>query len=68
MFEPRRNKRCSLIGPALWRGREGGKVRERGDRHKREEKKRRHNDWTFICLAVQVCEQVVVYVFIHRDM
>lgn len=37
MFEPRRNKRCSLIGPAPWRGREGGKVRERGDRHEREE-------------------------------
>lgn len=26
MLEPRRRMGCSLIGPALWRGREGGKL------------------------------------------
>ena len=36
---------------------EGGEGRggrgKRGDRHKREEKKRRRNDWTFVCLAAR---------------
>lgn len=67
MVEPRRNMGCSLIGPALRRGREGGEARKRGDRHKREEKKRR-NDWTFVCLAALVYEQAVAYAFVHRDM
>ncbi len=37
MVEPRKNIGCSLIGPGVWRGREG-KARKRGDRHKREER------------------------------
>ena len=48
---------CSLIGPALWRGREGGEARKRGDRHKREEMKRRRNDWTFVCMAARLYEE-----------
>lgn len=47
--------------------REGrGEVRKRWDRHRGEKKKRRRNDWTFVCLAVRAYEQAVVCAFAEK--
>lgn len=50
--------------------REGrGKARKRGDRHRGEEKKRRQDDWTFVCLAacVQKNKLLCMLLSIGRD-
>lgn len=51
--------------------REGrGKARKRGDRHRGEEKKRRGNDWTFVCLAARahMSKLLCMHLSMDRDM
>lgn len=58
---------CSLIGPALWRGWEGGKLEREETDTGGEEKKRRGNDWTFVCLAARAHMSKLLYTHLSMD-
>lgn len=68
LFEPRWNMGCSLIGPALWKGREGGKLeRDEADTGGRRRKGEGMTGLLSARLCVHMSKLLCVHLSIQRN-